>query len=148
MIYLIQKLTTEHLKGMVEMTLKNWTIEAIMAELEELEGQEVYGADLGYKVFERYNVDGSYTYSTNEAIKWIGEFFSEIGDVTDNLEEEGLEYPNPFKEPETFQLVVMLNVASEILGQCETVTAFWDDEFILDNTTIKQITKELETIKD
>lgn len=132
------------------MTLKNWMIEAIMAELEELEGQEVYGADLGYKVFERYNVDGSYTYSTNEAKEWVKEYFDELGEIVEEIKDNlGAEcIPNVFDNVEAFQVVIILEYANNLLAQCETVDNGWNDEIEMTEETIEKIKEELETIKD
>lgn len=151
MIYLIQKLTTEHLKGMVEMTtLKNWMIGEMEMELSNMIGNTTYGCDLGYGIFETANVDGSYTYSTHKAKEWIREYFDELGDVVEeiqfNLGENSV--ANCFNEPEKFMVQIMLESSSSLIAQCKTVEENWNNEIELTEETIKQIIEELREQRD
>lgn len=150
MLYLIQKLTTEHLKGMVEMTLKNWMINEMEMQVSDMIGQEIYGCDLGYQLFDNANCDGSYTYNRYDAEMWIEDYFSDIGDVAqdivDNLGAESL--ANPFLEPEKFMVQIMLESSSAIIAQCPIIDENWNNSLKLTEETIKQIIKELREQKD
>jgi hypothetical protein len=124
-------------------TLRDYIITETIENLKELEGLEVYGADLAYKIFESANVDGSYTYSTYKAKQWIKSYFDELGEIVEELKNNGLDAPNPFDEPEKFHVVILLEGASYLIGQCQTVNEFWDEEKTLTKKIINKICKEL-----
>ena len=128
-------------------TIKEFVADVLMDNLDEYEGNSTYGADLAFYLLQQYNVDGSYTYSTYEAKKWVQEYFDELGEIVEEMTEEGLAPCNVFDNPECFMVQIMLYVAGELLGQCDTVTEVWNDEFILEADVIKKIKEELNEIK-
>jgi len=131
-------------------TLKNFVIDAMIVELNEMEDREIYGADLGYEIFSEANCNGSYTCSVNEAENFIREYFSEIGEVVEDIKFNlGAELiPNCFLQPEKFQVVIMLEMSNCLCGQCAFVNINWNNEFTLTKEVIEKITKELEEMKD
>ena len=131
-------------------TLKNYVIDAMIDELNEMEGREVYGADLGYEIFSEANCNGSYTCSTIEAENFICKYFSEIGEVVEDIKFNlGAKYiPNCFLQSEKFQVVIMLEMSSSLCGQCEFVNINWNNEIELTEENIKLIISQLEELKD
>ena len=132
------------------MTLKNFVIDAMIDELNEMEGREVYGADLGYEIFSVASRNGSYTCSTIEAENFICKYFSEIGEVVEDIKFSlGAEFiPNCFLQPEKFQVAIMLEMSSSLCGQCEFVNSNWNNEIELTEENIKLIISQLEELKD
>ena len=132
------------------MTLKNWVIDEMIDNLNEMEDCEVYGCDLGYEIFSDANYNGSYTCSTHDAIEWIGKHFQELGEVVEEIEfslgKENI--CNPFLEPEKFMVICMLELSATYIAQCKIIDENWNNSLELTAETIKQITKELETMKD
>jgi len=131
-------------------TLKNFVIDAMIVELNEMEDREIYGADLGYEIFETANCNGSYTCDAQEAKEFIKDYFESIGEVVEdikfNLGAENI--PNPFTESERFQVIIMLEMSSSLIAQVSVVDENWNNEFTLTKETIEKITKELEEMKD
>jgi hypothetical protein len=131
-------------------TLKNFVIDAMIVELNEMEDREIYGVDLGYEIFETANCDGSYTCDAQEAKEFIKDYFESIGEVVEdikfNLGAENI--PNPFTESERFQVVIMLEMSSSLIAQVSIVDDNWNNEFTLTKKVIEKITKELEEMKD
>jgi hypothetical protein len=127
--------------------IKEFVADVLTDKLDEYEGTSSYGADLAYHLLERYNVDGSYTYSTYEAKQWVASCFDELGEIVEEMTEEGLAPCNVFDNPEGFQVCIMLYVAGELLGQCDTVNEFWNEEQELTKEIIAKIKKELNEIK-
>ena len=131
-------------------TLKNFVIDAMIDELNEMEGREIYGADLGYEIFSVANCNGSYTCDAQEAKEFIKDYFESIGEVVEdikfNLGAENI--PNPFTESERFQVVIMLEMSSSLIAQVSIVDENWNNEFTLTKEVIEKITKELEEMKD
>lgn len=124
-------------------TLKNYIIDETIWNLKEREGETVYACDLAYTVFESANVDGSYTYSTYEAVKWIKKYFDSLGEIVEELQANGIGAPNPFDEPEKFQVVILMEGAQYLLGKCETIEENWNEEIELTPKTIREICREL-----
>lgn len=128
-------------------TIKEFVADVLMNKLDEYEGTSSYGADLAYHLLEQYNVDGSYTYSTYEAKQWVASCFDELGDIVNEMSEEGIPPCNVFDNPEGFQVCIMLYVAGELLGQCDAVNEFWNEEQELTEEIVAKIKKELNEIK-
>lgn len=128
-------------------TLKNYIIDETIYNLKEREGETVYACDLAYTVFESANVDGSYTYSTYKATQWVKKYFDSLGEIVDELKSNGIDAPNPFDEPEKFQVCILLEGAQYLLSQCETIDENWNDEIELTPKIIRKICKELRAQK-
>ena len=128
-------------------TIKEFVADVLMDKLDEYEGTSSYGADLAFHLLERYNVDGSYTYSTYEAKQWVQEHFDGLADIVNDMTEEGIPPCNVFKNVEGFMVCVMLYIAGELLGQCDTVNEFWNEEQELTEEIVGKIKEELNEIK-
>lgn len=131
-------------------TLKNFVIDAMIVELNEMEDREIYGADLGYEIFETANCNGSYTCDAQEAKEFIKDYYEDIGDVVESIEfnlGKG-SVCNCFNEPEKFQVQIMLEMSSSLIAQVSIVDDNWNNEFTLTKEVIEKITKELEEMKD
>lgn len=130
--------------------MKKDIIKRIIDRLYDYEDTKVYACDLAYSLFESENIDGTFTYSSYEAKEWIKNNFDEIGEVWEELKFQfGSEYLmdfNPFDNPEKFMVLVILESASYILGQCKTVQNNWDNEMTLTKENIKKIEKELKEL--
>ena len=131
-------------------TLKNYVIDAMIDELNEMEDREIYGADLGYEIFSEANCNGSYTCNAIEAENFICKYFSEIGEVVEDIKFNlGAEFiPNCFLQSEKFQVVIMLEMSNSLCGQCEFVNTNWNNEIELTEENIKLIISQLEELKD
>lgn len=132
------------------MNLKNYIIGEIKEKLDEYENRSEYGCDWAYKLFESENVDGSYTCSTFEAIEWIKKYFDDLGEVVEEMTAQlGREnVPNVFTSPEGFQVAIILEVASYLLGQCTTIKKEWNNKFTLTKAKIIKIKKELDELDE
>lgn len=127
--------------------MKHDIILRIIDKLYDYEDAKTYGADLSYMLFESENVDGTFTYDRRKAKEWIKQNFDEIGEVWEELKFQfGVDYLNDynlFEDPEKFMVLIVLEVASYILGQCKTVQDNWNNEMTLTKENIKKIEKEL-----
>lgn len=127
-------------------TIKDFMVDVLKDELDEYKGTSSYGGDLVYDLLQRYNVDGTYTYSTYEAKQWVQEYFDELAEIVNEMTEEGLPPCNVFENPEAFQVQIMLYVAGQLLGQCDTVNKFWNEEQELTQEIIDKIKEELDNL--
>ena len=131
-------------------TLKNFVIDAMIDRLNEMEGREIYGADLGYEIFDEANCNGSYTCNAQEAENFIKDNYSEIGDVVEDIKFSlGAEFiPNPFTEAEKFQVVIMLEMSNAFCAQCPFIDDNWNNSIELTEENIKLIINQLMEQKD
>lgn len=127
--------------------MKKEIIDRIIDKLYDYEGETVYSCDLAYTLFESENMDGSFTYSSYDAKEWIKKYFDDIGEVWEELEFEFgsdfLKDYNLFNNPEKFMVLIILESASYILGQCEFLENNWNNEITLNKENIEKIEKQL-----
>ena len=126
--------------------LKNYILNEIYNKLDNYEGTSQYGCDWAYTLFENENCDGTYTYSTYEAKKWVQEYWDDIGEVVEELKFQfgGFEsIPNVFDRPEAFMVMVIIETAQHMLAQCPYIDKRWNENFELTPYRIKRIKKEL-----
>lgn len=130
--------------------IKNDVIDELIEQLYNYENQTYLGCDLGYQLFESYNIDGSVTYSTYRAKEWIKEHFNDLGEIVEELKFQlGSEFiPNIFDEPEKFMVVIYLEVANYLMAQCEFIDTNWNNTIDLTTKNIEIIKKQLEELRD
>jgi len=120
-------------------------------ELDEMRGwdNEVYMSELGMKLTENINIDGSATYSTYMAKQYIKEWFDEAGEVYEYEKDNyGEVLHNPFESPEAFHVCMIIHGVENILSQCPTVQKLWDEEILLTDEIIGKIIAEIEEVKE
>ena len=123
--------------------LEKWVLQEMMEHLEDLEGQEVYGCDLAFTLFESENNAGSYTCNAYEAGRWIKEYWDELGEVVEDYEFNYGELPvNPFISTEAFQVQIILFLASRLVGESTFIEVNWNEEIELTEEAIEQIISE------
>ena len=125
----------------MEKSVKNLLVE----KLDNYKGSCIYGCDLAFTLLESENCDGSIDCSSYKAMQWIKENFSELGDVIEDIElnfgEKSI--PNVFLEPEKFQVVCYLEIASKLISKCEFVNNNWNVDIMLDEENINIIKNQL-----
>lgn len=138
------------MKYLEDNTVKDYVIEQLIGKLYDYEGTEEYGCDLTYTLYEGENADGVIFYSTYESKKWIQEHFDDLDEIVEELNFQfGTDYMakfNPFSEPDKFVLIVVIEVAGYLLGQCPTIEKNWNNQFKLTKAKIKKIIDELKEV--
>lgn len=121
----------------------------ILENLPNYEGQTVYGCDLGYTITEGINADGSATNSKSEAMEYIKEWFDEAAEVYNyQVENYGQACQNPFENPEAWMVCMIIEGVNAILGQCDAVEEFWNDETELTEEIIQKITEYVQEVEE
>ena len=96
--------------------LEKFVKEEIEIRLKDLAGNNVYLEELGYGLFENENINGTYSYNRYDSIQWIKDYFEELDEVIEEYEYElGYSVPNPFGEPEKFQLIIILYISNKLV---------------------------------
>ena len=133
--------------------IKNEVIDKLIDKLYDYEGIKCYSCDLAYTLFESYNADGSVTYSTNEAQKWIKDNWKDLPDILEELKFQfGNDYFSEilmdiFENPEKFMVVIYLEVARYLIGECKLIENNWNNEIVLTKKNINTIKKQLEEMR-
>lgn len=121
----------------------------ILENLPEYKGQEVYGCDLGYTITEGINADGSATYSKQAAMEYIKEWFDEAAEVYQyQMDNYGQVSQNPFENPEGWMVCMIIEGVNSILGQCDVVEEFWNDETELTDEIIQKIIAYVQEVEE
>jgi len=134
--------------------MKKYIIDSLIEKLEYLkdENRKFYGCDLSYELWESENIDGTITYNSYQAKEFIKKYYDDIGEVWEelnfNFDQDYLSNFNMFDNPEKFMLLVVLEASSYLLGKCQLIDKYWNDETILTNYKIEKLIKQLNEIND
>lgn len=129
--------------------MKNYIIKLLIDNLENYKDYDVYGCDMSYTLLERYNIDGSITYSTHNAKMWIQKYFDEVGEMLEEMQynygDDAMVniYKNLWENPEVFMLSIVLEKASELMGQLDFISDNWNDKITLNEENIEIIKEQL-----
>ena len=117
-------------------------------KLEGMEGRDGNVSDLAFTLFEGENIDGSMTYSTYKAEKWIAEHFHDLAEVVEDMEVDWGITLNPFSAPENFMVQVVLFLAEQLVYTSDYLRRGRDEEecdcITYDAETIALIRREWE----
>lgn len=125
--------------------LEKWVMGEMIDKLAEFKGVKSYPSDLAYMLFEEANCNGSYTFSTIEAVHWCNKYFKQLGDVVEDYSHEfGVTPSNVFLFPERFQVEIILFLAPHLVELSAYINDRIndDDEFILTDEVIETLAKE------
>ena len=113
--------------------------------LDDYEDCSMYGCDMTYTLLEKYNIGGTYTYSSYESKKMIVEYFEDFGEIVENFEFNfGPMNINIFTEPEKFIVVMLFQKAEQLLSKVPFVDENWNNKIVLDEKNICKIKEGLE----
>ena len=128
--------------------LERDVLERMIDALEGMEGRDGNVSDLAFTLFEGENIDGSMTYSTYKAEKWIAEHFHDLADVVEDIVVDWGITPNPFSNPEKFMVQVVLFLAEELVYTSDYLRRGRDEEecdcITYDGETVALIRREWE----
>lgn len=132
-------------------TIKDFVKSEIICKLEDFENS-IYVCDLASELFENENIDGSFFYDTVKAKKWISEHFDDLSEIIEELQ---LQFDEDFcnkimldffNNPDCFIVVIVLEVASYLLGQCKYINENWNDKITLTDDVIDTICLQLDEL--
>ena len=119
----------------------------LLQRLEAYEGTSEYACDLGYKLCEEENVNGTLTFSTYEAKQYLKEWWDECGEY---LEYENSNFGenryNPFNDTEAFMVCMVIEGVYSILSQCKSINEAWNDKVELNGEFLEKLRGELEYV--
>lgn len=116
----------------------------ILDNIEDYEGSYVYGADLGIYLTEGINADGTFTYSTEKAKKYLQDWWEDAAEYSEYEEMNFGQRSNPFENVEAFIVRMVIEGVRTILSLCKFVDDKWNDKFELTEDVIATIKEEVE----
>lgn len=102
----------------------------MLDNLDDLEGRDGYVSELAFTLFEYANMDGTLTYSTYKAERWIAEHFHDLADVVEDMAADWDITPNPFANPEVFMLQAVIYIAEQLVYESAYLQRGRDEEEI------------------
>ena len=136
--------------------IKDFVKSEIVCKLEDFDNSicdnSIYVCDLASELFENENIDGKFFYDTVKAKKWLSEHFDDLSEIIEELQSQfDDDFCNKimldfFNNPDCFIVVIVLEVASYLLGQCKYINENWEDEIILTNDVIDTICQQLDEL--
>lgn len=120
----------------------------ILDKIEDYEGSDVYGADLGIDLTEGINADGTFTYSTEKAKKYLQDWWADAAEYSEYEEMNFGQRSNPFENVEAFIVRMVIEGVRSILSRCKFVDDKWNDKFELTAEIISTIKEEVEEQTD
>lgn len=117
--------------------------EMICDRLNDYAGSNVYCCDLSYTLFEGENANGSVFCSTYKTVEFIKENLDLFGELLEHWNDETGEQLNPFSEPKKCHVILLLESASHLLGECPTIERKWNDSVKLTPAFIKKLAREV-----
>lgn len=134
--------------------MNNYVKNLLIENLENYEDEVIRIPDLALKVLEGYNIDGSITYNTYEAEKWLKDNYDDVAkaicefDFTFDPELAQKLALEVFTKPERAMTKICLFVADNLVTSLDYVNKNWDKEVRLTKEVIEIIKKELEKESD
>lgn len=120
----------------------------ILDKIEDYEGSDVYGADLGIDLAEGINADGTFTYSTEKAKKYLQDWWADAAEYSEYEEMNFGQCSNPFENVEVFITRMVIEGVRTILSRCKFVDDKWNDKFELTKDVIAIIKEQVEEQTD
>lgn len=119
----------------------------LLEKLSDYRGQTLYACDLGYTLCEGENADGTLTYSTYEACKYLQAWWFECGEYWEYERSNfGENSRNPFDAPEAYMVCMVIQGVSDILSQCKSIDDAWNERIVLDDCFLSTLIEEIEDV--
>jgi hypothetical protein len=117
----------------------------ILSTIEDFEGHNCYGSELGMTLTEEPNCNGTLTFSRSEAKNYLREWWDECGGYWDYEKDNfGENIHNPFDNPEAYMVCMVIEGVNAILANEPHIEESWNDELELTEEVIEGIKKYVE----
>jgi hypothetical protein len=120
----------------------------ILDNIDEFEGDSKYGCDLGYELTQGMNCDGTFTYSTKEAMEYLQEWWWDAEQYSEYEDFNFGERTNPFKNVEAFLVRMVVEGVNGLMGKLPIIEEHWNDKLELTPENIEIIKEQLGELSD
>lgn len=103
---------SEYYQPVEQLSLADWLVSEIVDALGEYDNNTIEHRinDIAWLLFEHANMDGSYTYDTNKARKWIATYASELAETEIESKWE------PILDPELYQVEMIIYLTDRLFN--------------------------------
>lgn len=123
-------------------------VDFILDALDEFGGSVVYACELGFKLTEDANINGSITFNTYQAREIVKSWDRSDRKSLENylVNELGfdLESINHEDEPEKYHVLGIINGVDSLLSSCDYISDRWNDKIELTSDVIDIIKEQVE----
>lgn len=127
-------------------TFESYCKNYILDNIDGYEGLTDYACEIGWRITQGPNADGTLTFSRAAALDYLREWWAEAADYFDYEKNEfgsdGIH--NPFDDAEGYMVCMVINKVNEILSQVSIISDNWDEEITLTPENIAIIKNEIE----
>lgn len=120
----------------------------ILDNIDEFEGDSKYGCDLGYELTQGMNCDGTFTYSTKEAMEYLQDWWWDAEQYSEYEDFNFGERTNPFKNVEAFLVRMVVEGVNGLMGKLPIIEEHWNDKLELTPENIETIKEQLDELSD
>lgn len=121
----------------------------ILDKIDGYEGCSIYACDLEFTLTEYMRCDGTFTYSTDKAKRYMIEWFYEAGKYSDYEEFNFGKRSNPFENVEAYLVRMVSEGVGTVISRCPLIDQKWnDDKFELTPEIIAVIKEQVEEQTD
>ena len=120
----------------------------ILDNIDEFEGDSKYGCDLGYELTQGMNCDGTFTYSTKEAMEYLQDWWWDAEQYSEYEDFNFGERTNPFKNVEAFLVRMVVEGVNGLMGKLPIIEEHWNDKLELTPENIEIIKEQLDELSD
>ncbi|MBP5457234.1 MAG: hypothetical protein J6Y37_12110 [Paludibacteraceae bacterium] len=120
----------------------------VLDNIDDYEGCDVYGCDLGCTITESMRYDGTFTYSIAKAKRYLMEWFADAAEYSDYEKFNFGERSNPFDNVELFIVRMVCEGVNSIVSRCKVVDDMWNEKFELTEEVIASIKEQVEEQTD
>ena len=113
----------EYYQPVEQASLTDWLVNEIVEALGEYDNDTIehHINDIAWLLFERANIDGSYTCDTNKARKWIATYASELAETEIESKWE------PILDPELYQVEMIIYLTDRLFHSHVLLDVINDD---------------------
>lgn len=123
--------------------VKNFIIDSIS----DYENCRIYGGVIVNLLTEDINANGTATFSAYEAIEYLKEWWDEVAEFYDFMEENYGQIPcNPFKNPEAFMVCMITEGVRRVLIKHEFLAEYWNNGVIFKEKLVEDIKAYVNTV--
>lgn len=118
----------------------------IIDRLEELKGETEYLCDIGFKLTENENANGSWYCSTHEARNEIADHFEEYGAIAEYMKYNLCIETNPLLDSEKFHCQAMITLYDQAFNYAVCNFEEWNDQIEITPEFIDRVKAELSAV--
>lgn len=118
----------------------------ILYRLEQMEGETEYLCDIGFKLTETENCNGSWYCSSYKATEEVKSNFDIFGKAAEYMRDNWCDTTNPFLETELFHVKAMICIYENTFNAAVSSFDEWNDEIEINEEFVQRVKEAFEDV--